>query len=78
MSCALTMSWMVISGKRMRGCSLLLDGEEETPFAKASTTRIKYFELSKSLPGPINGTHCALVPEAQVVIRRTLFFSGEY
>jgi hypothetical protein len=54
----------------IRGCILLLEGEDEIPFASESTKIRKYFDLSSIPPGPANPVMvCSLEPPAQVGIR---------
>jgi hypothetical protein len=66
------------AGNASPGWPLLLDGEEEIPFPKASTATMKYFELSAMFPGPMypSAARSPLVPDSQVANRTALDFSA--
>src|ERR1700690_2466595 len=62
----LTMSRMETRGNFMCGCDLLLEGEDDTPSANASTVMRKNFAESMSFPGPISPARFSVLPVNQV------------
>src|SRR5262245_56708268 len=72
--CVRTVSARVNLGNCMRGCSLLFDGEEDTPLASASMAITKNVPSWTSAEGPMFDFNCSLVPDAQVVKSTALDF----
>jgi len=60
----------------MRGCCLLLDGDEDTPLPNASAKITKYLSGSTSLPGPISPARFSVVPVNHVGNNTALDFSA--
>ena len=59
----------------MRGCTLLFDGDDETPLLSASTVITKYVAGSGNLSLRMTSRSCSVVPPAQVGKRMPLDLS---